>query len=377
MHGYLRHGHAGCWTSTRPRHWVLLGFLALLVGILAPLAQEAHAQANAGEIEFYHEDGVPLQYRQEVEEGTLLAKDYLFRTWNLILPRPLTVMTFPGDGVAGFASVDLVGFNTGSPVWTETTSGQRIKIAVHEYLHVAQSASSDHYSTGYRGYAWIVEGSAEYLAYDAVIEQGIVARPDADLFHTFNVTYSSTMPPLDLMEDALDYSTGPVYSLAYLAVEQLAQKTSKRAIRDYFERLGERMSEDEAFASTFGLTPEEFYAEFAEFRASLAFPGSPPAALIPPGPVLEYPAFISVFSLTTPIAGGSQALLTAGTDPAVRCVLDVLGPDGSPLDFRPTQSDRNGMAIWFWTIEREQSGQQLTLAANCGGDPAYITLEVT
>jgi hypothetical protein len=46
------------------------------------------------------------------------------------------------------------------------------------------------------------------------------------------------------------------------------------------------------------------------------------------------------------------------------------------LETRSTQADRGGIALWFWTVDREQVGRQLSLAASCGGDSAFALLDV-
>jgi hypothetical protein len=349
----------------------VLGFS--LTGVAGYSTTRVNAQSRPGSVEFRHGEDVPVQYQQEIEEGTYLAKDYLFRTWNLILPRPVVVESLASDGVAGYAGPDYVGFSTGSIVWIDTTARQRIKIAVHEYLHVAQHALGQ----GARGWAWLAEGSAEYFAYAAVIEAGIVDPNDAALFHQFNVAYAPSMPSIRDLETTMDFSQGPVYSLAYLAVEQLALRSGAEAFRSYFELLGGSATHDDAFREAFGLEASAFYDEFDALRASIVLPAGPPATLLPPGPVLAYPAPFSIVSMTSPIAAGEQALLQVVTDPSVRCSLDIYTNEGNVISSRPTQADLAGIALWFWTVDRGPSPGLLSLAIGCGGEPVFTSLEVT
>lgn len=345
----------------------------LLSGVPGAPTTLGFAQTRPGSVEFRHEPGVPIQYQQEIEEGIYLGKEYLFRTWNMLLPRPLVVESLAGDGVAGYSGPDYLAFSTGSIVWTDTTARQRIKIAVHEYIHAAQYALNP----GQPAWAWIAEGSAEFFAYAAVIEAGIVHPADAALYHHFNIAHAPGMPPIRDLESALDFSVGPAYSLAYLAVEQLALRSGAGAFRTYFERLGEGATGDEAFLEAFGQDAAAFFDEFEALRASIVLPACPPATLQPPGPVLEYPAAFTILSVTSPIASGDQALLQLGTDPSVRCTLDVIAGDGSVLSSRPTQADPAGIALWFWTLDRDLAAGPLSVAVSCGGDAAFISLEVT
>jgi hypothetical protein len=348
----------------------MLAFLVLLVGLTAPLTPSAAAQAGA--IAFVHQDGVPLQYQQEIEEGALLARDYLFRTWNLILPEPLLVTSLAGDGVAGYGGPGSLGFSTGSPVWIDTSATQRIKIAVHEYWHAAIGSLDP----GMGFLSWMNEGSAEFFGYAAVIERGLIDPAVASAFHQLNVIYAPGMVSLDRLERGFDFSTGPVYSLAYLAIEQLVLRAGPEAVRDYFELTGSGVDARQAFEEAFGQELDAFYAEFAALRDGLTEPATLVQRLLPPGPVLDYPAVVTILAVSTPISGGAQALVTVGTDPSVRCTLEIYAPDGALLETRSTQADRGGIALWFWTVDREQVGRQLSLAASCGGDSAFALLDV-
>ena len=61
----------------------------------------------------------------------------------------------------------------------------------------------------------------------------------------------------------------PSRALGYLAVVWLADHAGDPAIFDYYRRLPDAGSHDEAFEGAFGLTFAEFYEEFEAFRATL------------------------------------------------------------------------------------------------------------
>ncbi|MGD9711836.1 MAG: hypothetical protein AB7V46_07205 [Thermomicrobiales bacterium] len=343
------------------------------MAIASDLAIPAEAQDASGTIEFRHEEGVPLEYRQQIEEGVLLGRNYLRQVWGMELTDPLLVESLASDGVPGFATKERIVFNTGSPGWIDTTPAQRIKIGVHEFWHAAVETIDPRNGA----LDWMNEGTADYFAFSAVVEQGIIDPDVAWAFHRLQVFHAPEFVPLEQLAANFAQSAGPVYSISYLAVENLVQQHGVGAIRNYFELTAQGYLRHDAFRETFGQGIDEFYAEFTAFRANLLNPQTLITQLIPPGPVLEYPAYVAIYSASTPIEAGAQALVTAGTDPSVRCYLDVYTVDGTLLESRPTQADPAGIAFWFWTIGPEYAGQQLPLAARCGGDPAWTAIDVT
>ena len=63
----------------------------------------------------------------------------------------------------------------------------------------------------------------------------------------------------------------PTRAHGFLAVEWLADHAGDPAVFDYYRRLPEATSPDEAFEQAFGLTFEEFYEQFEAYRATLRF----------------------------------------------------------------------------------------------------------
>ena len=61
-------------------------------------------------------------------------------------------------------------------------------------------------------------------------------------------------------------------ALSFLAVEWLANHAGGPAVFDYYRRLPEATSPDEAFEQAFDLTFEEFYEQFEAYRGTLETP---------------------------------------------------------------------------------------------------------
>lgn len=344
--------------------------LTLPLGILGIVP--VNAQEPAGSVEFRHGEGVSEQYQIEIEEGVYLARDYLFQAWNMMLDRQVVVETFATDGMPGDAGGNAIGFSTGSPVWIDTTARQRIKIAVHEYLHLAQHQLGMTPETP----IWIVEGSAEYMALSAIVSRGLVSAEDITAFHTYNVAYAPGMATLRDMEQIWDFSTGPVYSVAALAVEQLVLQSGVRSIRTFFELVGEEQTNADAFHTAFNQDMDTFYNEFESIRANLVAPGNPPASLLPPGPMQEYAAGVTLLQGPDSGRGGEQTVLIAATAPSVRCTLDLLAtPEGPIVDTRETQADLVGIAVWLWTVQPATTGDIGALSVACGSTPVTFPFQ--
>ena len=69
--------------------------------------------------------------------------------------------------------------------------------------------------------------------------------------------------------DVDEVGANAAWSLGFLAVEWLANHAGDPAIFDYYRRLPEAESFATAFEGAFGLTFEEFYEQFAAYRATL------------------------------------------------------------------------------------------------------------
>ena len=146
----------------------------------------------------------------------------------------------------------------------------------HEYFHALQ------YHLIGRPYkrlpGWMLEGSASYAL---ILYRGTVStaqtgderiqearHQDAVFLRRHKVL---TLPELD------DYSATVKpgnfgFTLGFLAVAWLAERAGEQAIIDFFVRLGDEPGWREAFKGAFGLNVDDFYEQFAAYRAEVAAP---------------------------------------------------------------------------------------------------------
>jgi len=166
-------------------------------------------------------------------------------------------------------------------------AGLAQKTIFHEYFHVVQDAYSfknpelavtNDYMSMRFGESWFSEGSAEFMAMREVSQ----LRKDGKL----NL-YEGALNDLDflgLMRKKLDHAklilsthkkmslkqskvrgVLSVYEIGTWAVAYLVNKTNPEILLQTFYPNLEKMTWDEAFNATFGMSVTDFYSEFAQF----------------------------------------------------------------------------------------------------------------
>ena len=178
---------------------------------------------------------------------------------------------------------------------------------VHHYLQEATAPGHllPNYGEGYSNHGpwWLTEGAAVYGEVLYEVSRGIASYGDR-LEERINDAQRSTHRLAEL-ETASNFfeNTRATYALGFLAVVRLVQHSSDDALLKYYELLLEYDTWQGAFEGAFGISLDDFYASFEEYRAGVA-----------------------------PIVHSIR-----GT---------VLGPGGEPLE---------GIGIWAWRGQRDNS----------------------
>lgn len=170
----------------------------------------------------------------------------------------------------------------GGTVTAEVDKGSEVQVLAHEYVHALQHALGEK-----RGPPlWAFEAQAHYFQwryYDSQVDaagsryggvsNGNYYTREQDLLRrrlvAFNVSedvslrdLGTTLQTSPLTEDVL--------ALAMLAVDWLATVVGDAAWFDFNRRLAdEALTWQEAFEAAFGMAVEEFYDEFASYRAEV------------------------------------------------------------------------------------------------------------
>jgi RTX calcium-binding nonapeptide repeat (4 copies) len=151
-----------------------------------------------------------------------------------------------------------------------------LKIAAHEAFHLLQyelvgerplSVSSlDEIPPA--GPWWLAEGTAEYFAYLAVVEDGAARFADVRAQWMQSTKASSaTLRALATFRGQRENSAP--YDIYALATELLLRGRDPKLVFTYYEAIARGMSWPDAFAATFGRTFDGFVDEFEAYRGGL------------------------------------------------------------------------------------------------------------
>ena len=147
-------------------------------------------------------------------------------------------------------------------------------LAAHELGHIFQLSSgtigifdTDHDKVRVHGPAWLQEGGAEFWAARALSRVGVVDYAQSrDRFLRGAV---STDVELSVCETYSGILAGPGrYQLGAMAVEFLMTQSNEQALFEYWALLSPQTTWQKAFNQTFGMTVDEFYRLFREYRAA-------------------------------------------------------------------------------------------------------------
>lgn len=259
---------------------------------------------------------VPAASVQEIRDGLRLARAYIAKTFGSEIPDAIRAqMTVkivatgrgnqePGGG-GGVATAFAVGskyprpfFDVAHEQWSQdsrgrgwTTRTDNLKTVAHEYTHGWQSflgALDIH--TQVLG-NWMNEGIAEYLAYRALEDAGLVRWEDVRPFVLGGASGVQTNHPLSVFGT----TRTPAWAghVGFVAIDWLVSETPSgiMALKTIAEEVAAGRSQRQAFAAAFGLELDDFYTQFEAWRpVILETPGralsSRPRLELPPAGTL-------------------------------------------------------------------------------------------
>jgi len=132
----------------------------------------------------------------------------------------------------------------------------------HEYFHVLQRALANVSANSNfdRTPNWLIEGSATY---EGILSQGFWSSSYRDGAIVRTANFDGRLRDLDRYNPLVGYGPGAI------AVEWLAQLAGERSQVDYWRLLATSTTWQDAFASAFGMTVDEFHEAFEEHRWTL------------------------------------------------------------------------------------------------------------
>lgn len=317
-----------------------------------------------------------------VREGIQFASDYLLETVKLTVERQLLVNILAVDSPAhesavAMAGVGWIGVYTGSESWRRAAPFTRLRVVVHEIVHVAQAEAAS--EATFEGPSWITEGIAEYLSYDALVSQGLIDAEEvrdenwyiAD--ETFGADLAEAIAGLEDDDDFYNHGH-PAYALAELAVSSLVARSGLSSIAIFYQELRTGSRWERAFALAFGMRISQFYDAFAGELRQSSPPAERPAAFAPAYAVARS-APLELLSTPEAFAPGEQIVILGQTHPFTICgatMADVAGPS---LGEFGTFADALGRVFWLWTPATDLEASRVRIDIACGG-PA-VTLELS
>ena len=213
---------------------------------------------------------------KEVPPATIYAHtdlEAMIATSANTKPRSLTDSRALWGGGTQFAEVDYRVMWMGPP-WFTSPEPNRTKIAIHEAVHILQSELAGRGALGRpdndvppAGPKWLFEGHAEWTAYQGIARIGLhgIESARAQWIATTKALASTSLSALEVRAARPEGS----YDIYALAVDFLLRARDPASLSAYLEAIGRGTPWPEAFAATFGLTLESFYAEFAAYRQTL------------------------------------------------------------------------------------------------------------
>lgn len=211
-----------------------------------------------------------------LREGVAIVSRYFATRLGGDRSGPAVARVYVGTGreehccFAGPGAFDIITSNhfwttPGAPsheTWPAET--ERRELAAHEYVHVWQHEVGG--GSCMRGPArWLSEGMAEWVAYESLIDAGLITKAQHEIFIERQLRSGRYAPLWDLVR-AFPFDVKP-YAMGYLAVDRLVQARGPLALRDWCQRVGGGEEWTSAFQAAFGEPIGDFYVRFEVYRS--------------------------------------------------------------------------------------------------------------
>ena len=156
-----------------------------------------------------------------------------------------------------------------------SNDNHRLQLTAHEYFHViqyhglsrAEAGVGSHDVVYKTGPAWLLEGSAIYVQKMTIAHEGLTAYGASRLHEMARSRETAT--PLRSTEtyNGLKAADGVGYSLGFMAADFLVDNFGDLPeLVSFYDVIGPGTTWQDAFHSTFGISIDEFYAEFEAYR---------------------------------------------------------------------------------------------------------------
>ena len=145
-------------------------------------------------------------------------------------------------------------------LWIQKTSLDRLGVVIHELAHVLQSELSGH--IGLSSPIWLIEGVAQATA-DGMLGRKLKGSPRPPWWDQCN---GITLQNMETRAGAISAEPCPL-DLGLLAVNFMELPLDK--LMGFWGKVGETGDWKKGFYAQFGISVEQFYADFENYRATL------------------------------------------------------------------------------------------------------------
>ncbi len=235
-------------------------------------------------ISFKYDPGVTSEQAKEIEDAVGLARKYLGTVYNVQVYAfsDLTCVPQQPDssditcpsvrGYLGIATSNLIELNLATPSWQKSSSAGRKQVVVHEYVHIVQNYSASKQSasplSSGLGPLWLIEGGADYLSAWVVSTEHLTEYSTIrDNAITRAKRINAPLQTIESYSGARAAGPGSEYTLGFFGTELLAKNYGgEQNILKFFRSIATSRTWHDAFKETFGISREEFYGKFEEYR---------------------------------------------------------------------------------------------------------------
>lgn len=329
-------------------------------------------------IEFCFDLALSERDRSDIVEGVRLGQNAIATILGdhpvgSINVTGLNAISPSGDELIATTYGDAIAVYAGSTLWQSYTPIERIESVIHEYFHVFQNLMTDSNPTIVP--LWFTEGSAESFGYMVASQIGVTDQAEFYSLGFLKLTQSPVAGSLR------DLGTGGAmgadeYPLAYMAVQYLlgSKGMSVESLAKVYQEIEGGSSFDAAFAAVFGMSLDQFYADFDSWRLSMSKVYSLDDDFYPnDGPTQG--AFISWKYLPQYIDRDGQLVFVAQTSALADCNL-TLNLAGQSIQ-RTTWANGQGEIFWLVSLPDNAVVGNATVNADCGGVPISSTIVIS
>ncbi len=278
-----------------------------------------------------------------------------------------------GDGLLATTRDRSIAVYAGSEVWNGVAPVERIETLVHEFFHIYQNVMTEENDSAVP--LWFTEGTAEAVGYLASSQIGVTDQAEFYALASYSLTVSPFPGTLSDLDNATSMGAD-AYPLAYVAVQYLlgSQGMSVSALGDVYTQMHDGATFDDAFTQVFGVTPDQFSAEFEAWRPSFQQVTQLPDDFYPPtGQAPSGPVTLQVVPQT--VGRDQQLIVTGATGALVGC--DASLQLATETIDRETVANGEGNVFWLFSIPPDAPVGPANLTVDCGAGSVRAPLNVT